>query len=108
MSIYKGSTPISKNATSNWQAAFPDWKRLEIKASGVTYTSSKYGYILIRNTVYTDNFRGFINGNEVFHQYGHYSLWEDWNSIMLAIAPGDTYQISGSGGELIFIPAKGN
>lgn len=49
---------------------------------------------------------GYINGNLVFRQYGNYGHWEEHNSLMVLVCPGDIVRLSG-GGELAFMPCKG-
>ena len=60
----------------------------------------------MRNVVYNSSLSGYINGNLVFRQYGNYGHWEEYNSLMVLVCPGDIVRLSG-GGELAFMPCKG-
>lgn len=107
MAIFKGSMKFTKDATDNWKLSFPDWSRRTSKATNKLQTATQYGYILMRNTEYTNSLQGFINGVSVYNQHGAYGNFEDWNSAIFPVTPGTTYQLNG-GGELAFIPAVGN
>lgn len=84
----------------------PDWTRRQILALNTDVIISQTGWILMRNTVYNSSIYGYINGNTVFHQYGSYGHWEDWNSLSFLVDTGDVVKLTG--GELTFIPCKGN
>ena len=84
----------------------PDWTRRQILALNMDVIISQTGWILMRNTVYNSSIYGYINGNTVFHQYGSYGHWEDWNSLSFLVDTGDVVKLTG--GELTFIPCKGN
>lgn len=87
----------------NWVA--PNWSKRQVLALNTNITISQYGWILMRNTAYTDNLYGYINGYQVFRQYGNYSHWEEWNSLSFLVSPGDVVKLTG--GELTFMPCKG-
>lgn len=87
----------------NWVA--PNWSKRQVLALNTNITISQYGWILMRNTAYTDNLYGYINGYQVFRQYGNYSHWEEWNSLSFLVGPGDVVKLTG--GELTFMPCKG-
>ncbi len=83
----------------------PDWSRRQILALNTNVTITKPGWILMRNTVYNTLLNGYINGVNVFHQYGSYGNWEEWNSLSFFVDVGDVVNLSG--GELSFTPCKG-
>ena len=84
----------------------PDWSRRQVLALNADVTISQYGWVLMRNVVYNSSLSGYINGNLVFRQYGNYGHWEEYNSLMVLVCPGDIVRLSG-GGELAFMPCKG-
>ena len=106
MPLYKGNTLIVGGG--KWYQSFPNWVAREIKANITVHTATKYGYVLFRNKQYTDSIEGKINGVELFHQHGSGGHFEDWNCGLFPVSPGTTYQLTGSGGEVSFIPAIGN
>ena len=69
-------------------------------------TITQPGYVLMRNLVYNTSCDGYLNGDLIFHQYGSYGSWEDWNSIMIRVGTGDIVKLTGNG-EMIFYPIKG-
>lgn len=97
-------TAAAKESIIAWVA--PDWSRRQVLASDTDHTISKYGWVLMRNVIYNSSLSGYINGNLVFRQYGSYGHWEEYNSLMVLVSPGDTVRLSG-GGELAFMPCKG-
>ena len=84
----------------------PDWTRRQVLALNTDVTISQTGWILMRNTVYNSNITGTINGYTVFRQYGSYGNWEEYNSLSFLVNIGDVVKLTG--GELTFIPCKGN
>ena len=84
----------------------PDWSRRQVLALNADVAISQYGWVLMRNVVYNSSLSGYINGNLVFRQYGNYGHWEEYNSLMVLVCPGDIVRLSG-GGELAFMPCKG-
>lgn len=84
----------------------PDWTRRQVLALNTDVTISQTGWILMRNTVYNSNITGTINGYTVFRQYGAYGSWEEYNSLSFLVNIGDVVKLTG--GELTFMPCKGN
>ena len=84
----------------------PDWTRRQVLALNTDVTISQTGWILMRNTVYNSNITGTINGYTVFRQYGSYGNWEEYNSLSFLVNIGDVVKLTG--GELTFMPCKGN
>lgn len=84
----------------------PDWTRRQVLALNTDVTISQIGWILMRNTAYNSNLTGIINGYTVFRQYGSYGNWEEYNSLSFLVDVGDIVKLSG--GELTFMPCKGN
>ena len=97
-------TTAAKIGIIGWVA--PDWSRRQVFASETDHTISQYGWILMRNVIYNSSLSGYINGNLVFRQYGNYGHWEEYNSLMFLVSPGDVVKLVG-GGELTFMPCKG-
>ena len=60
----------------------------------------------MRNTSYTSTINGYINEHNVFTQCGSYGNWQEWNSLSFLVDEGDVVKLTG--GELIFLPCKGN
>ena len=83
----------------------PDWTRRELLALNTNVTITKMGWILMRNTAYTNSLTGYINGYTVFNQHGSYGNFEDWNALSFLVDVGDVVKLTG--GELTFIPCKG-
>ena len=83
----------------------PDWSRRQVLALNADVTITQYGWILMRNTVYTSSLNGYINGYQVFRQYGSSGHWEEYNSLSFLVSPGDVVKLTG--GELTFMPCKG-
>ena len=88
------------------KALCPDWSRKQTLALNTDITITETGWIFMRNTVYNSRNSGYINGNEVFRNAGTYGVWEDWNSFAFLVDEGDIIKLTG--GELIFLPCKGN
>lgn len=84
----------------------PAWTRRQVLALNTNITISQIGWILMRNTVYNSNITGTINGYTVFRQYGSYGNWEEYNSLSFLVDVGDVVKLTG--GELTFMPCKGN
>ena len=84
----------------------PNWSKREVLALNTNITITQMGWILMRNTVYNSSIYGYINGYTVFHQYGNYGNWEEWNSLSFLVDEGDVVKLTG--GELTFMPCKGN
>ena len=96
-------TAAAKTGIIGWIA--PDWSRRQVLSLNTDVTITKYGWVIMRNVVYNSSLLGYINGYEVFHQYGNYGHWEEYNSFSFLVSPGDVVKLTG--GELSFLPCKG-
>ena len=103
---FSNITPSASAKASIIAWIAPDWSRRQVLALNADVAISQYGWVLMRNVVYNSSLSGYINGNLVFRQYGSYGHWEEYNSLMVLVCPGDTVRLSG-GGELAFMPCKG-
>lgn len=101
-------SPLGGGVISNIsiKALCPDWSRKQTLTLNTDITITETGWIFMRNTVYNSRNQGYINGNEVFRNAGTYGVWEDWNSFAFLVDEGDIVKLTG--GELIFLPCKGN
>lgn len=52
-----------------------------------------------------ERLQAVVSQSEVFHQYGNYGHWEEYNSFSFLVSPGDVVKLTG--GELSFLPCKG-
>lgn len=84
----------------------PDWSRKRSLALNTNVTITSFGWIFMRNTSYTSTINGYINEHNVFTQCGSYGNWQEWNSLSFLVDEGDVVKLTG--GELIFLPCKGN
>ena len=83
----------------------PDWTRKQTLSLNTDVTITERGWVLMRNTAYTSNINGYINGNLVLTQCGAYGEWQEWNSLSFLVDIGDVVKLTG--GELAFMPCKG-
>ena len=83
----------------------PDWSRRITLSLNTDVTITERGWVLMRNTNYTSNINGYINGNLVLTQCGAYGEWQEWNSLSFLVDIGDVVKLTG--GELAFMPCKG-
>ncbi|MBQ8436147.1 MAG: hypothetical protein IJX20_00700 [Alphaproteobacteria bacterium] len=83
----------------------PDWTRKQTLSLNTNVTITERGWVLMRNTTYTSNINGYINGNLVLTQCGAYGEWQEWNSLSFLVDVGDVVKLTG--GELAFMPCKG-
>lgn len=99
---------VSKTRTEliNGKRPYPNWNSVVSLAIGADHKITKIGWVLMRNTAYTSALNGYINGRNIFTQYGQYGKWQEWNSFSIMVDVGDTVRLDG-GGELLFIPCKG-
>lgn len=83
----------------------PDWSAVTTLPLGTNNTISRKGWIIMRNTVYNSMLDGYINGRYIYHQYGSYGHWEEYNTLAIMVDVNDVVYLSG--GELLFLPCKG-
>lgn len=83
---------------------YPDWTAKLNLNTGVDNPIETKGWVLMKNNG-LDTVVGYINGIEVFHNYGLGGKWEDYNSLSFPVNTGDVVRLNG--GTLLYFPCKG-
>ena len=103
--IDKDLTNVSQEGAANlidW--IYPDWTAKLNLNTGVDNPIETKGWVLMKNNS-LDNITGYINGIEVFRNYGLGGKWEDYNSLSFPVNTGDVVRLNG--GTLLYFPCKG-
>ena len=83
---------------------YPDWTAKLNLNTGVDNPIETKGWVLMKNNS-LDTVTGYINGIEVFHNYGLSGKWEDYNSLSFPVNTGDVVRLNG--GTLLYFPCRG-